>query len=79
MKKRIQQNNEGFSLIELIIAVVILAFVVAPILGAFVSSARTNGKSQRVLSATTAGQNIMEEVKGTALKTLLKEETGNET
>ena len=74
MKKRIQQNNEGFSLIELIIAVVILAFVVAPILGAFVSSARTNGKSQRVLSATTAGQNIMEEVKGTALKTLLKDE-----
>lgn len=74
MKKRIQQdNNGGFSLIELIIAVVILAFVVAPILGAFVSSARTNGKSQRVLSATTAGQNIMEEVKGTPFKTLIKE------
>lgn len=74
MKRRIQQdNNGGFSLIELIIAVVILAFVVAPILGAFVSSARTNGKSQRVLSATTAGQNIMEEVKGTPFKTLIKE------
>lgn len=74
MKKRIQQDNGGFSLIELIVAVVILAFVVAPILGAFVSSARTNGRSQRVLSATTAGQNIMEEVKGTPLETLIKAE-----
>lgn len=72
MKKRIQQDNGGFSLVELIVAVVILAFVVAPILGAFVSSARTNGKSQRVLSATTVGQNIMEEVKGTPFKTLIK-------
>lgn len=78
MKNRRKQDNRGFSLVELIIAIAILAFVVAPILRAFVSSARTNNKAQRMLSATTVAQNVMEEVKGTAFKTLIKAGTDKE-
>lgn len=38
--ERRQLNNEGFSLIELLIAIVILAIIVVPLLHSFVTSAR---------------------------------------
>lgn len=57
MKK---QDNQGFSLIELLVAVVILAVVVVPLLHGFLSSYRVNSKSKSVLRATTLAQNEME-------------------
>ena len=41
-RKKRQLNNEGFSLVELLIAIVILSIIVVPLLHSFVTSARTN-------------------------------------
>lgn len=56
-------KNAGFSLVELLIAVIILAIIVVPMLHGFVTSARLNGKAKQVQRATTVAQDIMEGLK----------------
>lgn len=58
-KKR-QLNNEGFSLVELLIAIVILSIIVVPLLHSFVTSARTNAKSRSTMHATAIAEDVME-------------------
>lgn len=67
------EKNAGFSLVEILVAVVILAIIVVPLLHGFISSARTNAKAREVIQATTAGQNVMEELKNIPLKQLFEE------
>lgn len=55
-----QKNSKGFTLVEVLIAVSILAIAVIPLLANFVTSSRVNVKSKRTLNATTVAQNIME-------------------
>ncbi len=55
-------NNKGFSLIELLIAVIILALVTVPILSLFTASMRTAVKSGEIGAATTTAQNVAEMV-----------------
>ena len=80
--KNIKNDNAGFSLIELIIAILILAIITMPFLRLFVTSATVNNKSRRELRATSLAQDIMEGVKSYDLKGLLREfgtdETGSE-
>lgn len=56
-------KDAGFSLLELLIAVVILAIIVIPLLNLFLSSNRLNIKSRQTLRATTLAQDIMEGLK----------------
>lgn len=65
MKKK---DNRGFSLIELLVAITILAVIVVPLLHSFYTAANTNTKAKRVLNATTAGQNWMEKLKTESLE-----------
>ena len=58
------QSNKGFSLIEIIVAVAILAIIVLPLLNAFVASSKMNAMSKNKLMAIEIAKNIMEEVKG---------------
>lgn len=58
--KRRQLNNEGFSLVELLIAIVILSIIVVPLLHSFVTSARTNAKSRTTMHATAIAEDVME-------------------
>ena len=55
-----KRNHKGFTLVELLIAVVILAVVVIPLANNFVLSAKINQKSKKVLNGTTMIQNVME-------------------
>ncbi len=59
-----ERRDSGFTLVEVLIAVAILAIVSIPILQSFVSVAQVNGKSRRRLSATTVAENMMESCKG---------------
>ena len=59
-RKKRQLNNEGFSLVELLIAIVILSIIVVPLLHSFVTSARTNAKSRSTMHATAIAEDVME-------------------
>lgn len=61
-------NNSGFSLVELIVTVAILAIVVLPLLNAFVISARTNAKAKERLRLTSVAENMMEGIKKMTLE-----------
>lgn len=61
--RRKVNKDAGFSLVELLIAVVILAIIVIPLMNLFVSSNRINIKSRQTLRATTVAQDIMEGLK----------------
>lgn len=68
MKK---QNNRGFSLVELLIAITILAIVVVPLLHVFLTSADTAAKSRRLRDANKAAQNAVELLQTNSLTTIL--------
>ena len=70
MKMRKELNNKGFSLVELLIATIILGIVVAPLLHTFVTAANTTARSRQIGDATLMGENVAELVKATALKDL---------
>jgi prepilin-type N-terminal cleavage/methylation domain-containing protein len=59
--KEEQLNNGGFSLVELLIAIVILSIIVVPLLHSFVTSARTNAKSRNTMHATAIAEDVMEQ------------------
>lgn len=67
---RRKSNNKGMSLVELIVAVAILAIIVLPLLRAFVVSTETNTKAKRQQRTTQLAQNIMEELEASSLETL---------
>ncbi|MDD6627317.1 MAG: prepilin-type N-terminal cleavage/methylation domain-containing protein [Lachnospiraceae bacterium] len=61
-------SNSGFSLVELLIAVTILAIIVIPLLHMFITSTKINVKSRQTLRATTVAQDIMEGLKAYTLE-----------
>lgn len=61
--RRKLNKDAGFSLLELLIAVIILAIIVIPLMNLFLTSNRLNIKSRQTLRATTAAQDIMEGLK----------------
>lgn len=72
-KQRIRNkklNNQGLSLIEVLVAVVILALVTGPILTGFVSAISYNAKAKEKQRVTTAAQSIMEGFKGYTIEDL---------
>ena len=68
LNRRNKASNAGFSLVELLIAVTILAIIVIPLLHLFVTSTRINVKSRQMLRATTVAQDIMEGLKAYTLE-----------
>ncbi|MDU6265976.1 MAG: prepilin-type N-terminal cleavage/methylation domain-containing protein [Anaerocolumna aminovalerica] len=68
-KKLFQIENKGFSLVELLVGIAIIALVFGPILKNFLASARVNVKARKVQQETILAQNIVEDVKA---KTILE-------
>lgn len=58
-KKR-KKNNSGFSLIEILLAIAILAIVIGPIFSAFITSAKVNMNARKTMAATNVAQTILE-------------------
>ena len=73
MKMRKELNNKGFSLVELLIATIILGIVVAPLLHSFVTAASVTTRSRQMGDATLVSENIAETVVATSLEQLFKE------
>ena len=67
------RNNDGFSLIELIVSIAIIGLMLLPILNSFVIAARSNSESRNVQVENDIVQNIMEEMKGGSLEGIINE------
>lgn len=66
-----KKDNKGFTLLELLVAVIILAIVVVPMLRSFVTAYRVNARSRELMRATTLAQNEMEIFEKEKLEVLL--------
>lgn len=64
--KKGKLNNSGFSLVEVLVAIVILAIISLPVLSTFSNAARINAKARRTENANTAINNIVEEARITS-------------
>ena len=63
--------NDGFSLVELLVAVVILGIIAGPLLHTFVTGTYTAAKSRRIGDATLAAQNIAETIEANDIATIV--------
>lgn len=66
--KQVKGDNRGLSLIEVLVAVVILALVITPFLHSFVTTANTNTKAKMIHRATVVAQSVMEGLKAEQLE-----------
>lgn len=62
--RRFWKNQQGVTMIEVLVTIAILAIVVVPCLSAFVMAQRGNVKAAETTNAYTAAANLMEELKG---------------
>lgn len=62
------KSNKGYSLIEVLIAVIILSIVVIPLLTAFILSAKLSKKAKSAQLETTVAQTVMEDFKNTSIE-----------
>lgn len=81
----LRQDDRGFTLVELLVAIVILAVVFVPLLHSFVTGAQTELKSRQKNDATMFAQTVIETIQATDTDDLLtgyepeKNEQGKET
>lgn len=71
MKYKINNDNRGLTLLELLVGVAILAVIVTPLLHTFVTGANTARKSKQYRDATLAAQNIIEQIEATDMEAYL--------
>ncbi len=62
MRKR--SDNRGFTLVEIIIAVAILAIAISPLVANFIQSSKLNLKGRQTLNAMNLAQDMMEGISG---------------
>lgn len=74
-KRRRKLNQKGMTLVEVIVAMAILAVVVVPTLHMFISSANANFQSRLRQRATLVGESVMESFKAYNMEALCKQFT----
>lgn len=65
-----KERNAGFTLVELLIAVVILSIIVVPFAHAVLSSVRTNARARRISDATVLAQSEMEKLQAESMEAI---------
>jgi len=63
-------DDQGFSIVEVLVAVAILAAVFIPVMRSFSTASLVNSKAQKSQSVTSLSEDIMEEVKGKSIQEL---------
>lgn len=66
--RRLKGDNKGLSLIEVLIAVIIVAIVAVPFLRSFITAAHANNRAKRAHKATTLAQSLVEGLKTETLE-----------
>lgn len=63
MKEKLRQDSRGYTLVELMLTIAILAVITIPILSYFTEAAKHNARSRTKQNATVAAQDVLEEFK----------------
>lgn len=74
----IRGDRRGFTLVELVVGVTILAILISPLLHSFVTSARTAAKARAMNDATLAAQDVVEVIKAMGIDEVLAEIQGDD-
>ena len=61
-KRKGKLNNAGFSLVEVLVAMAVLAILSIPVLGSFSNAARINHKARKEENANTVASDIVEQI-----------------
>ncbi len=70
--KEIKKDNSGFTLVELIIAIVVIAIVMTPIYSNFREATIINGKAKAEMDATNMASNVMEGLSAYSAEEIIK-------
>ena len=71
MRKQIEgtkSNNKGFTLLEVLVAMVILTIICVPLLRSMATSAQTNAKAKIQSRCTIASENVMEQLRNMSVE-----------
>ena len=68
--KSIKNDNSGLSIVEVLVAVAILAIVFVPLLKTFTQASTINSKAQKLQNVTSLAEGVMEDVKGKSIQEL---------
>lgn len=63
LKKKLRQDSRGFTLVELMLTIAILAVISIPLISYFTDAAKHNAQSRLKQNATVAAQSVLEEFK----------------
>jgi prepilin-type N-terminal cleavage/methylation domain-containing protein len=69
------ENQKGFTLLELLISIAILAVVITPFLMVYLTTTTMNAKSKASQQAKVAATNIMEEIRSMSVEEVLEKST----
>lgn len=61
--KKLQHNNKGMSLIEILVTLAIISLIAAPLINSFLTAMRTNEEARLIQNATSVGQDVAEQFK----------------
>ena len=67
-KRKGKLNNAGFSLVEVLVAMAVLAILSIPVLGSFSNAARINHKARKEENANTVASDIVEQFKSVSMR-----------
>lgn len=70
ISKSIKSDNSGLSIVEVLVAVAILAIVFVPLLKTFTQASTINSKAQKLQNVTSLAEGVMEDVKGKSIQEL---------
>src|SRR5574344_1144437 len=68
--KSIINDNSGLSIVEVLVAVAILAIVFVPLLKIFTQASTINARAQKLQNVTSLAEGVMEDVKGKSIQEL---------
>ncbi len=71
--RALELNNRGFTLLELIISILILALIIPPLLNHFVVSMKITSEAKHTQNLTLLAQSLMEEIKGKDIEVISRE------
>jgi len=75
--KDIVSNNKGLTFVEIVISIVLLVIVIGPLMKSVIAAQRVNLESRKTMSATDAGQAVLESMCGKSYRGLLTSYNGS--